>query len=317
MKRASFRRKPESSLIDRSVLDTGLRRYDVPAVRAFTVILFVLTVTSCASAPEVDAPDLPFDVPAAWAGDKGANAGTPRDQWWRDFNDELLNKYVDEAFANNPGLEVAAARIDAASALARIAGAGELPELIGGFRAQRQQQIFTGIPTPSGAPLKSRADTFGLSLDLSWELDLWGRVRSEHAAALADVEASVADYHGARLLLAAHVVKAYVLVYDAQTQLQIAEESLASAQSVVSTVERRFNAGTRGAIDVSFAKSDEATLRAAIEQRKQALDASRRALEVFLGRYPAGAIEVTEDLIMLPQSPPVGLPAGVVARRPD
>jgi outer membrane protein TolC len=139
-----------------------------------------------------------------------------------DFGNETLRALVNEALAANPDLKAAAARVEQARQDVRVATADLLPTLDGsgnGSRAQRPgDQRFPG--------LGQRANRFNLSLDVAWEPDFWGRIRDERRAAVASFEAGTADYHAARLSLAANTVKAAFAAAEAEAQVALATENV-------------------------------------------------------------------------------------------
>ena len=119
-----------------------------------------------------------------------------------------------------------AARVEAAFALARIAGADRLPQASLGAQAARQKQVFVGLEIPGfDDVLASRSSVYAFSLDLSWEIDLWGRIRSAQAAALADVQAQEADFEGARLSLEGQVARAYFAAVESRLQAALARRT--------------------------------------------------------------------------------------------
>ena len=159
---------------------------------------------ACASAPPVRHPDL-AERPATSATFGRAAGEIEGPSWWDSLDAPQLDSLIAAALAHNFDLQAAAARLDMAQARARIAGAGKQPQLTAGATGSRRKQNFVGLPIPGGANqvLSSTTNTYGASLDLGWEVDLWGRLRAGEAAALADVQAAAADLRGARLSLAA------------------------------------------------------------------------------------------------------------------
>ena len=132
---------------------------------------------------------------------------------------------VEEALSNNFDIRIAAARLDAAIAQSGIEGAAQYPWLGFDFDARRAKQNFIGLPIgdSDGGVLSSRSTSYGANLTASWELDVWGRVRSGVSAALAEVQASEADLAGARQSIAAQTAKAWLAVIEARQQVRIAE----------------------------------------------------------------------------------------------
>ncbi|MEM7582033.1 MAG: efflux transporter outer membrane subunit [Acidobacteriota bacterium] len=295
--------------------------------------------TGCASAPPVVDPNREIDPPAAWTAadpseaapgetassdaDASASEVDTNKPWWTSFGVTDLDAILEEALEHNHDLRAAAAAVDAAVAQARIAGATLKPQVSAGLDAARRQQVFVGLPIPGqSGPLKSLSSSYGASLNVSWEPDLWGRLRAGRAAAQSDAEAARADYEAARLSLAGQAAKAWFSVTEAEHQVQLATETLASRTSTADRIAARYRRGVTSPLDLRLARSNRAQAEASLELRKRGLDATRRQLEVLLGRYPSGRVgsETDAPLIELPKVPaaiPVGLPAELVTRRPD
>jgi NodT family efflux transporter outer membrane factor (OMF) lipoprotein len=281
-------------------------------------LLTLMFATSCASAPKVARPELEVQIPEEW-GVEAVPAGEIAPGWWTDFGDDQLSSAVEEALAGNYDLVATAARVEQAAARARIAGADLKPVVSAGFTGSRRRQNFIGLPIPGseGGVLTTRFTNFGVSLDLSWELDLWGRLSARARAALADFEASESDLAGARLSLAGQTAKAWFAIAEAAQQVALAEATVASFRSSTEQVRRRYELGLRPALDLRLSLANLAGAQAALDARRQLLDATTRQLEILRGRYPGRQIEIPEELPDTPPAVPAGLPADLVARRPD
>jgi len=286
--------------------------------RLIVMIAGAILITGCASAPERKPPTLDVDIPGAWTM-PATRSTTPGDaQWWQSFDDPALYPVIDEALRNNYGVRAAVARVDQAAALAGVARADYLPSLSAGANASRSQQNIIGIPIPGGPDIiKTRNNSFGVSLNASWEIDLWGRIRKAESATLADLDATRADLAGLRLSIAAHTTKAWFGVIAANEQVRLADETVASFESAASRVRTRYEQGVRTSLDLRLALSSLATARDLREQRRLQLDLASRQLEILLGRYPAGAIETTPTLPAATGEVPVAMPSELLIRRPD
>jgi NodT family efflux transporter outer membrane factor (OMF) lipoprotein len=274
------------------------------------VLAATLVVAGCGSAPPVEIPDATPSIPEEWTAADSASAPVA---WWDSFEDERLETLVREALLQNPDMVAAAARLDAAAALARIAGADIWPQVSAGGRAARQQQA-SFIFSP---PRDFRSTSYGVSLDVAWEIDLWGRLRNQKSAAAADLQAAAAEYHGARLSLAGQTIKAWFAVVESTRQVELAEETVASYRRTAANVRSRYEAGVRPALDLRLTLVDRANAESFLLLRKQLLDRARRQLEVLIGRYPAGIVAVDGELSPPPRDIPAGLPADLLVRRPD
>ncbi len=271
-----------------------------------------------ARAPASQPPKAHFDVPPEWSGAEMAPE-TLGPGWVADFGDPHLEELVSEALEHNHDLAASAARVAQALESAHIAGADKLPQVNAGLSARRQRTNFIGLPIPgaSGGVFSTTNSTYGVSLDVSWEIDLWGRLRATERAALAELGAAKAQDAGARLSLAGQTAKAWFTVLEAQKQLDLAKRTLSSYATSTKSVERRYQLGSAPPLDLRLSKSSVASARALLAQRERLLDASQRQLEALLGRYPAGQLAPNGALPALRASVPAGLPAELVARRPD
>ena len=284
-------------------------------------ILLALVVASagCAAAPPVDTPRLTADVPDTWT----AVADTLPDEvaadWWTEFGDPGLSDAVATALESNYDLQAAAARLEQAAGDARVAAAGLRPSVEAAYNGLRRKQNFVGFPIPGaeGRVLSTVFTNHGTSLDMSWEIDLWRRLRADAQAALADLQRSAADLRGAQLSLAGQTTKVWFAIAEAQQQVLLSETTVASFRGSADLVRERFESGIRPALDLRLALLNLANAEALLDQRRQQLDSSQRQLDVLLGRYAAGEVEPPDSLPAVPPSIPGGLPATLVARRPD
>ncbi|MBI4566160.1 MAG: efflux transporter outer membrane subunit [Planctomycetes bacterium] len=270
---------------------------------------------ACAAPPPADV-DLEIQIPDAWTAAETPPGALPQD-WWTTFKDPRLERWVRESLQRNRNLRAAAARIEAAEAQARIAGADLMPAASAALNAGRRRQNFIGFPIPGGGVLSTTFTTYGVSLDLSWEVDLWGRLRSRAAAALADVQARQADYVGAGLSLIAQTAKTYFAAVEARRQADLARATADNRRDIVARIRERFTRGLRPAADLKLAEADLAEAEAVLRLRREQLDRASRQIEILAGRYPAATAEIEADLPDIPGPVPAGLPSQLLARRPD
>jgi NodT family efflux transporter outer membrane factor (OMF) lipoprotein len=242
-------------------------------------------------------------VPAAWTAPGGAPA-PPAVDWVETFNDAQLEALVDEALRNNLDLLAASARVDVAAALVSQSRALLYPHLavIGGTGAVGRD---------------SARDRSGIAGEISWELDLWGRVRARAAAAEAARQAADADLLFARQSLAAIVATLWYQTIATERLRRTAEDAAVVYDDLLRLVRTRAEVGQVGQQDVALAGADLDRAR----QRERAFAASgqqsARGLEVVLGRYPGAELSLAADLPGVPPPVPAGLPSELLARRPD
>ncbi len=287
------------------------------------LLVLVLAGAGCLSVPDRSGGPPDLAPPPAWTTPVTAPGAAPAPGtlpgWLPDEAVPGLRDAIETALARNHDLGAAAARLEAALARARIAGADLLPRVSAGARSNRQRMNFFGLPLPGakGGVFPVTTTSWGLSLDVSWEADLWARVRAERLGARREAEAGAADLAGARLSLAAQVTKAWIARVAAARAEAIAREEQAVARATLDLVRGRYAGGLADATALHEAERGLAEARAGVERAARARDAATRQLEILLGEYPAGTRAADADLSLDLPPVPAGLPADLVARRPD
>ncbi len=278
-------------------------------------IFLPVLIIGCASAPPLQEAALLEPVPEL----RLQQADTLRADWWRDFKDSTLDSVIAELQRNSFNLQAAAARLDMALAQARINGADVFPSISAGVSATRSRQNLIGFPIPSAKNgiLTIRSNSFGISTNISWELDLWGRVRSARSAALANAQAAGADYAAAWNSLIGQTAKAWFAAIEAQRQVELAESTLSVLKTSREQIYTRYSRGLRPSLDYILAKSNVAAAEAVLQQRRQILEQVQRQLELLLGRYPAAEISIARSLPEPEEDIPAGIPVSLLLRRPD
>lgn len=265
-------------------------------------------------------------APAHWvAGPTYRPAHVPDHHWVASFNDSNLTGFVESVLAHNKDLKAAQSRIEIARANARIVGADLYPQISGNFSGRRDLQNFIGLPFPGGGNngvLSSRSNQFGLSLDMSWELDLWGRIAAAKKAAIADFEASQFDRSTAELSLAGQAAKAWFALAEARDQVELSRRAISIFSKTENSIRDRFEAGVAAngqssASQLLLAQADVTTAKDSLASRRELVGRTSRQLEVLAGEYPAGRAGSSARLPSYPGRVPTGLPATLLDRRPD
>ncbi len=287
-------------------------------MRFYGILVAAVALAGCSKPIDRPARAFTVEAPLAWKGGEVSDSANDAD-WWAYFGDRGLDLVISEALTKNYDLRAAAARIEAARQDVRISSAAELPELSLGVNRSRQRQNFVGLPFPglAGRVLSSTNTNTGLSMNLAWEVDVWGRINAGKTAAIANFEAREADLNGARLSLTGQVSKAWFAAIEAERQVGIAKASLASYETSAERVRARYSAGIRPSLDLRLALSEIDRAQALVKQREQQRDAFVRQLEALAGQCPAGEYALAEDLPEVPEHVPAGLPSELVHRRPD
>lgn len=280
----------------------------MPAQRLSASLAVLLAVSGCAPVPQRDAAQLDWPLPAQWNGDRqaGERALTA---WLDGFADPKLSALVQAGLNANFDLKSAAARIEAAREQAAAAGAGRLQQLYFTPGYQRSKDHSSG-----------EAGSFDALFELSWELDVWGRIKAGQQAAGFDAEAAMHDYQAARLSLAARIAQTYFELSEAKWQATVAAQSVEDRSVIADLVRGRFNKGLTRGLDLRLVLTDLSNAKARLAQTRNDLQVLERRLQTLLGRYPDAGPTGSETPSALPQPPQTlaaGLPAELLTRRPD
>jgi outer membrane protein, multidrug efflux system len=278
------------------------------------VALVLSLLAGCVAVGPDYSPPQP-DVPAHWSTAAGGRA-TPQAelaQWWRQFNDPVLEGLVADALKANLDLATARAQLREARAQRELAAAGLSPSVDASVSASSSK---SSAETGSG----TSRNLYGAGFDASWEADVFGGTRRGVQAAQADLEASVASLHDVQVSLVAEVAVNYIGLRTAQRRLAIATSSLASLREAYDLARWRMQAGLASELDVAQARTELESAQATVPTLRTSVVEARHRLAVLLGLKPgelrarlgtAGAIPVLDHAVM------VGIPADTLRQRPD
>jgi len=266
-------------------------------------LLAACAVKEAPTTPEVVEDALPptTKVAAEWTAPAG-DTGKVDDGWLKNFHDPQLDALVKEALdTHNPNMRLLSAQVDRAAASARLAGAALKPVI--GLGADMSG---TGGNTDGS-----------VGVGVSWEPDIWGKVRAGATAAEENLQATVADFEWARQSLAAQVAKTWFLATEIKQQVALARDTVDILEQLTELVQAKQEIGQVSMEDVFLARADRDVAQDALRQALGGEKEIQRGLEILLGRYPAGEIEGADNLMPVPPPMPVGLPADIIQRRPD
>lgn len=283
-----------------------------------------LLLASCAVGPKAPDATLPPSASGAFIGtaSPAVSTSSARDDWWRLYNDPVLDGLVGEALANNNELEAAAANLRRVRAALGEARVGRFPTTTtsAGFTTSRPSAATL---TPGTLPPGESApdvDTYTAGLDVSYEVDLFGRVESTIRAARADAAAAEAALDIVRVTVAAETARAYADACSANASIAVAERTLDLQTRTVELTQRLLDAGSGNGLDVARARSTLETTRAAIAPLRAQREGAVFRLATLTGRTPAESSEAARACQAPPQLSqpiPVGDGAALLARRPD
>jgi outer membrane protein, multidrug efflux system len=291
--------------------------------RPLGLLLLGALLAGCALGPRYPGPPA---VPAAGGSfptpPQGVTSAAPADRWWEDLDDPLLARLIARALADNPDLASAEARVQQARAAARVAGAAFYPVVnatadVSRDRFSRNGENLALIPF---APPSTEFTDYRVGVDASWEIDLAGKTHREVEAAVARLGSSEATRADARAVVAAEVADAYVDYRDATLRLAVAQDSAAAARESARLVGLELEAGVASRTDRDRAASDAEAAAAAVPPLQSAQQSALYELAALVDSPVASLRSGLGSEASLPTPPatvPVGLPAGILRRRPD
>ena len=283
--------------------------------RCLAPILSLLVASCMPVGPDFVKPEI--DAPEEWSQpvSQGLEAAPVElVEWWRVFNDPVLNELVTSALRDNNNLEIAGLRVLEARAQLGIAIGSQYPQ----SQFAAGQATFISPADNSGA--SSSFWQFGLGASASWEIDFWGRFRRGIESADAAFMASIAAYDQARVLLTAAVVTNYAVIRATEEQLRIAHDNLKIQQRSYDIAEVLYRNGADSELDMQQAETLLLATRATIPSLESLLRQARNALSTLLGLPPGSVAERLvkgQGIPVLPENIAVGFPADMLRRRPD
>ena len=283
--------------------------------RAASLLLVALWIGGCALGPNYKRPSAPMTP--RYRGQEVAEATSFADlPWWDVFRDPSLSALIREALANNYDLQDAAARIEVARENARISTDQLLPA-IGIQGGPAYQQIFAGS-FPGVPPGNIRFPAYSLQATLSWEIDLWGRLRRLRQAAIADFFATEENRRGVIVSLIGSVAQSYFNLLSLDLQLEVTRSTVQSRQETLALFQERLVGGVGDALDTTSEEALLASARATLVDLERQIALTENQLSFLVGR-PPGPIRRADELLKgaAPADQPAGLPAALLERRPD
>ncbi len=240
-------------------------------------------------------------------------------QWWTVFGDATLDQLEARALRDNPGVQAAAQRLLQAQAQLGVVRAGQAPNVSVGAGVSNSR---TSSETSQGIALGGRSiegNNFSVGASLSYELDLWGRVRRVVEASDAQALAAQIDRDGVLLLLSSQVAGSYWQLRGLDAELAILRDALEARREAQDLVEARFKAGLSNELDVSRARIERANAEADLHEVQRQRNTVEHALSTLVGASPSQPLTAAGQggQLPLPPSIPVGLPASLLRQRPD
>ena len=292
--------------------------------RSLPLWFSALLLAGCAVGPDYQRPA--FDLSSAWPA-KSQEVATPPlrkadtagERWWSLYADPLLDKLIDEALEHNADAKIAVARVLETRAVAKATDANLYPTVSAGFTGKRTKSSELGT-YPLGDMPRIQNDHVA-TLDVSYELDLWGKYRRASEAARAELFAAESAREAVRLSLVAQVAQQYFALLAIDAQVVVTQRMLATRNETLDLFNRRHEAGTLSEYLLHQAVAEQAATRSQLAALRQGQERNESALAVLLGRSPRQIMEnnmergtsaPVKDLVI-----PAGLPSDLLLRRPD
>jgi multidrug efflux system outer membrane protein len=240
----------------------------------------------------------------------------PKGNWWEIFGDTNLNGLELQAVQANQQLKAAVARVDEARATARVARSQLMPSL--SLDSSFAREGYSPNANPSFGNIT--ANTFSTPLDLSYEVDLWGRIRRLFQGARADAQASLADFYNVLLTLQSDVAQNYFALRSLDAEIATVKGTLDLRHEQVRLVRSRLEGGIGNELDVAQAETELASTEAEAAALAHRRDELENAIAILVGENPSSfKLAAVDDPNWNPQPPgiPAGLPSELLERRPD
>jgi len=286
--------------------------------RLATVLVVVGLLSGCTVGPNYRRPEV--IVPADWR-----NAPEQRDSlgdlgWWGIFQDPALHELLSTAVVANRDVQVAVARVLESRAQLGVARAAQFPQVNAGASYQYTRPNSENSPFLNGSRGRSpfTGDDFETSVDLAFELDLWGRLRRATEAARAELLAREENRGAVLITLVSDVARTYFDLLELDQELEIARRTLQTREESLQLQRRRFQQGLSTQLDVDRADAEAAVAAATVPDLERRIAQNENTLSVLLGRNPGPIARGTPlDGQRLPPAVPAGLPSALLERRPD
>ncbi|AEH00730.1 efflux transporter outer membrane subunit [Lacinutrix sp. 5H-3-7-4] len=280
------------------------------------ILVVALTLQSCFVAQDYVRPDVNAETEALYRTDNlPTDSVSIADVSWKNlFTDQYLQQYIEEGLQNNMDVRIALQQILAAQAYAKQGKAGYLPSVSVGANATHQELSEN---SQFGALFSGAIDTYDITANLSWEADIWGKIRSNKRATQAAYLQSVAGHQAVKTQLVSSIANTYYNLLALDAQLEVTKQTIITRDSSVTTIKALKDAGqvTQVAVDQNIAQYNSAkALQVDIEV---AIFKTENTLSILLGKTPQTFERSSLDIQNIDQNIVLGVPATLLSNRPD
>lgn len=289
-------------------------------MRSFFVLPLLFALPACVVGPNFKAPD--DQLPSRFK-EAHAHAAQPLpSEWWKLFGSNQLNKLVSQALESNQDLRGALARVETARALVGTKRADWFPQVgfSGSTGVSRSSASVVGANFPKniGIPLPDlNQESYKAALDMSYELDLWGKVKRSVESAVATARNADQLLAAQRLTIAAEVARNYFLLRSLDLQQQVITNTIKLRQEALDLQKSRFDGGMANEMDVTRARTEHELARADFAALDRQRGSTEHALAVLCGQMPSSFNLKADPSLPTPPKVPAGLPSNLLESRPD
>ena len=278
--------------------------------RRVLLVVFAAFMSACTLGPDYERPETVMPESFEQATDEGPSIANL--DWWELFGDDQLNQLIRIALDQNKDMAIAISRIEEARAALGFVRSDQYPQFEVSAGANR------GNSVPGTALILPISDNFVLAGNLSYELDLWGKLRRSTEASQAELLATVDAANSVRITLIADVASAYLLLLDLDERVHISERTLRTRKDSLEIIQARFDRGTVALIDVNQAEIEMYDAQAQLFLLQREDVRAENLLNILLGQHPDEIAREQSNIYSLkPIDVPAGLPSRLLERRPD
>jgi outer membrane protein, multidrug efflux system len=280
----------------------------------FVVSASLIVTSGCTLGPSYERPDM--EIPEAFLYEPAVVGDTANTEWWTQFGDPVLDELIATALTNNYDVKIAAANVEQALSIVTQARSELYPQIGYGASGEKSRrgdaalsEAFPGIP--------NEQETYQAFLSASWELDLWGRVRSLSEAAQANMLATEEVRRGVILTLVSTVANSYIILRGLDEQLAVSQSTLSAYEQSMKLYKLQFEYGYTSQMTVAQSESQYETAATQIPQIESQIVQQENGLSVLLGQNPGPIPRGKSISELVNPEVPAGLPSSLLERRPD
>lgn len=282
--------------------------------RLIAVLILMFFTTGCLMRAHYRRP--PVDIPQSWRLEAGEGSTIANVSWWEQFQDPVLDNLITIALENNYDLGIAVGRVNEFVSLLGIARSFQFPEVDGNASATRQQSSLNVLQAP--LPNLRTTNLFTTLLNLTYYVDIWGKVQNEVDATLADLISQIEARRSVVLTVVSEVAANYVLLRQYDKQWEISVETYNSRYASYLLFKKRYEGGLISEMEVKQAEAEALDALVQVKRYEILIPQTENLLSVLLGMNPG---PIARGLLLenfhLPPQIPAGLPSDLLEQRPD